>query len=390
MREFYNSLLDNLATMTQTISHRADNIDNLKRLVRTVRFTHLFVGANEYNQYTDYLERLTSRMTVIVIADDGLVLKPQTRVRVVPKPVNCISIINVINHTVREKREAGELRLYGVKALVVDDEPMNLTVARGILGRYGMEVVTAESGLEAVGLCAKEDFDIVFMDHMMPEMDGVEAMKRIRAEARRREADYPVVALTANALSSAREMFLAEGFDGFVSKPIELIDLERVLRKLLPKAIVNVAVPEKREKTFAEELAELGFDYSRGMHYSQGDEGFYRTLLGQFADEAGAKQERAAAMLSQKDAVEYAVVVHSIKSTAKMLGADALSEEAKELEYEAKAGQMDLVAGAHPDFFARYRKTAKKLKTLLGDEGKPAGQVMPANGKVFEFLPKEG
>ena len=104
---------------------------------------------------------------------------------------------------------------------------MNLNVAKGIFKRYGMEVSTADSGAEAVKMCKEQTYDIVFMDHMMPGMDGVETMKRIRYDAGKHHRDFPIVALTANALSTAREMFIAEGFDGFISKPIELAELER-------------------------------------------------------------------------------------------------------------------------------------------------------------------
>ena len=121
----------------------------------------------------------------------------------------------------------------GVRVLVVDDEPMNLLVAESIFGAYGMEVQTAESGAEAVRRVGEELFDIIFMDHMMPEMDGVEAMRRIRELQRAELTKTPVVALTANAVSGAREMLLSEGFDEFVAKPVERHKLERVLRLIL-------------------------------------------------------------------------------------------------------------------------------------------------------------
>jgi CheY-like chemotaxis protein len=123
----------------------------------------------------------------------------------------------------------------------VDDEPMNLIVAEGIFKKYCMDVTVCNSGMEAISLCKVHPYDIVFMDHMMPEMDGIEAMRKIKAlrpgTGGKKETLF--IALTANVISSARDMFLSEGFDGFVAKPIEIIELERVLKRLLPASAIQ-------------------------------------------------------------------------------------------------------------------------------------------------------
>ena len=111
---------------------------------------------------------------------------------------------------------------------------MNLVVAAGIFKEYGIITDSAESGAQAIDKYKKEDYDIVFMDHMMPEMDGVEAMKRIKREASDRGKKAVIVALTANVVSGAREMFIREGFDGFIGKPINTNEFERVMTRLLP------------------------------------------------------------------------------------------------------------------------------------------------------------
>ena len=128
---------------------------------------------------------------------------------------------------------AGYFRLpKGLCALVVDDEPMNLIVAEGMLSKYGMVVDTAGSGEEAIQKVREAWYDVIFMDHMMPVMDGVEAAHKIRDILTDQERDTRIVALTANAVSGAREMFLREGFDAFVAKPIVSVELERELKGL--------------------------------------------------------------------------------------------------------------------------------------------------------------
>ena len=116
---------------------------------------------------------------------------------------------------------------------------MNLVVARGLFGEYNMIVDTAESGREAIDKFGKNDYDVIFMDHMMPIMDGVEAMKRIREIAERENKKVKIVALTANAVSGAKEMFLGEGFDGFIAKPVNLVDFERVMGQVLTGSKAN-------------------------------------------------------------------------------------------------------------------------------------------------------
>ena len=127
----------------------------------------------------------------------------------------------------------------GLRALVVDDEPMNLVVATGIMKNYKIVTDIANSGKEAIQKISENHYDVVFMDHMMPEMDGVEAMKAIKQIAHDSGKDIKVIALTANAVAGAREMFTREGFDGFISKPINISDFEKVMIKILPNFISN-------------------------------------------------------------------------------------------------------------------------------------------------------
>ena len=122
---------------------------------------------------------------------------------------------------------------------MVDDEQMNLVVAAGLFRDYRMVTDTAESGKEAIKKYEDNDYDVIFMDHMMPEMDGVEAMKRIRQMADTSYRKPIIIALTANALSGAREMFIKEGFDGFVAKPIDTGEFERVMKNVLPDEMVR-------------------------------------------------------------------------------------------------------------------------------------------------------
>jgi CheY-like chemotaxis protein len=149
-----------------------------------------------------------------------------------------MAVVNLLYATApghEHSRIEQKITFPGVRALVVDDDNMNLVVAKGILKSYGIEADTCLSGSLAIERCSIENYQIVFMDHMMPEMDGVEAMKRIRGIRKGYYKSIPIVVLTANAVSGARDMFLSEGFDEFIAKPIELMEMTRVLKKCFIK-----------------------------------------------------------------------------------------------------------------------------------------------------------
>ena len=448
VREYYNSMVLNIVNGLGVQMHRVDNVENLRRLVESTKLTHLFVAEEEYHASAGLVEELAKRMVVAVVADDGFKLPADSWAKLLEKPFYCFPVTTILNMTLKEDQEHKDQRmmLRGVRALVVDDEPMNLTVAKSIFKRYGMVVTTALSGPESIELCRSMDFDIVFMDHMMHGMDGVEAMKRIRNDARNAGKVFPIVALTANAMSTAKQMFLAEGFDGFVSKPIELEEMERVLSKVLPKQMItyeSLAEVEKRaleesenlgrmqeaseepetqevpkgaatggsamdyaesmvvEETLGkaeslsvddvtrpadaptsgsdkseeaspqvgvslgEQLLALGVNMETGLYYCNQDEDFYRMLLEQYAKETGEKVPVLDDFLAKQEFGEYAIRIHSVKSTSKMIGAEALSEGARKLEMAAKEGRGEYIEEAHAGVMKEILRITEGIRQLL-------------------------
>jgi len=235
----YKNMSENLARGLRHNLFFASNIDDLKKLIARGDITHVFVGDVEYEHDRDFFENELDRNIVLAItAEEDYEAKKDTRAIVIRKPVYGLSIVQVLNGTTsgnvvsfEENLEKPDLE--GVRALVVDDEPMNLVVATGLFKEYKMIIDTADSGMEALDKFDRNEYDVIFMDHMMPQMDGVEAMKRIRSAAERDGKKVAIVALTANAVSGAKEMFLREGFDGFISKPIIISDFERVMQRVV-------------------------------------------------------------------------------------------------------------------------------------------------------------
>lgn len=431
VREYYNSMILNLVRGLKVTMHRVDNISDLKKLLQKVQITHLFVADEEYVKNFDYIESLNSELKVVVVAKESFKLPKGAKAHILLKPFYCIPIASILNSDHTKKDEEKRMYCKGVRALVVDDEPMNLNVAKGIFKRYGMEVSTADSGAEAVKMCKEQTYDIVFMDHMMPGMDGVETMKRIRYDAGKHHRDFPIVALTANALSTAREMFIAEGFDGFISKPIELAELERVLRHVLSKTLITYvdenedALGTVNSKLISENetddawfvyqngdtntentsttndtvsdtqnnglddsislapLADYGIDINLGLKYCQDGE-IYMSLLEQYAQEFDEKLEGMEDFYKKKDLENYTILVHALKSTSLMIGDKSLSEEAKALELAGKNRDLEFIEKNHRAMTEHYTRTAQGIAKVL--------KVKDTDEDDFEILefPPEG
>lgn len=431
VREYYNSMILNLVRGLKVTMHRVDNISDLKKLLQKVQITHLFVADEEYVKNFDYIESLNSELKVVVVAKESFKLPKGAKAHILLKPFYCIPIASILNSDHTKKDEEKRMYCKGVRALVVDDEPMNLNVAKGIFKRYGMEVSTADSGAEAVKMCKEQTYDIVFMDHMMPGMDGVETMKRIRYDAGKHHRDFPIVALTANALSTAREMFIAEGFDGFISKPIELAELERVLRHVLSKTLITyvdenedalgtingklISENETDDAWFVYQngdtntentsttndtvsdtqnnglddsislapLADYGIDINLGLKYCQDGE-IYMSLLEQYAREFDEKLECMEDFYKKKDLENYTILVHALKSTSLMIGDKSLSEEAKALELAGKNRDLEFIEKNHRAMTEHYTRTAQGIAKVL--------KVKDTDEDDFEILefPPEG
>ncbi len=248
VREFYNAQARTMALKLGLNLYTIESQNALKNLSGSL--THLFVGQDEYIENREYIEKLAKELYVVVVSEPGFKLPDNSFARMVEKPFYAFPIASILNSSKGKNKEIGsQMKLRGVKALVVDDEPMNLVVAKSIFKRYDIEVTTAMSGPESIEQCRKQVFNIIFMDHMMAGMDGVEAMKKIRSDVSGLNSLVPVIALTANAMSSAKQMFMAEGFDGFVSKPIELESLERVMKKVLPKEVIYYVATDERKSS---------------------------------------------------------------------------------------------------------------------------------------------
>ena len=256
IRDQYSSNIRHMVEQMQVKCHMCRNLSELKRRVEREKFSHVFISMVEYKEDMAYFDELALKTKVIIIlyrCDEKKIANPNFQY--LYKPFYIIPIVSLLNKEIDEKactylNRKAKMTAPKAHVLIVDDNFMNLKVMEGILKKYQLKVSTAMSGKEALEKINAKTYDLVFMDHMMPEMDGIETFHRIRNKGGLYFEKVPIIALTANAIAGAREMFLAEGFTDFLEKPVENSVLQRVLLRNLPEE--KICFGEAREERQAE------------------------------------------------------------------------------------------------------------------------------------------
>ena len=279
------------------------------------------------------------------------------------------------------------------RVLVVDDSSMNLTVFQSLLKRTKMQITTADSGKRCLELVKQEPYHIIFMDHMMPEMDGIETLHEMQKLSDYPNAATPVIVLTANALSGAREGYLKEGFVDFLTKPIDGDLLEETVQKYLPDTLVKRTEGEEESGEEAFQIDQekfLTYDISveNGLAYAKGDLDMYLELARLFVKDRE-KQDVMRQLLQKENLKDYAILVHGLKGNARTLGADRLADMAFEHEKESKAGNAVYADDHFEELLGVWEHTLVGFETLLNDCGKeetdPYGAVAVGDGETVKL-----
>ncbi|MCL2054096.1 MAG: ATP-binding protein [Oscillospiraceae bacterium] len=295
------------------------------------------------------------------------------------------------------------------QVLIVDDNKVNLKVTQQLLQMYGIKADIADSGRLAVRMVNSGYYDLVFMDHMMPEMDGVETTKLIRSQGDAYCRQLPIIALTANAVGGAKDMFLEHGLNDFLSKPIEIRLLEAILEKWLPSQLYTYK--EQDENTASGEMDRLnvqklfdlvqpeeeevkaslhpsgvnidGIDVAAGLQYYGGKVEAYLEVLKIFY-ETGEEIKRSIEKNSsnRKNLKNYTTEVHGLKSAALTVGATALSEQAKALEFAGKAEDYKTIQDNTPLLLASYGELLAGIGEFFNAGKSPDVEITEAQIKT--------
>lgn len=256
--------------------------------------------------------------------------------------------------TIQEKysqqvgRKKGSFTAPQASILVVDDNAMNLTVFKALLKRIKLQVTTADSGRQCLEYIQKEKFHIIFMDHMMPEMDGIETLHKMNEMAEHKNKDTPVIVLTANAVAGAREQYLSEGFCDFLTKPIDAELMEQAICEYLPPKLILSGEDDAGERKESEAWEEYdaylkdGVSVKNGLQHAQGSMDTYLALVRLFIKDKK-KMIQLEQYLSEHNMKNYAIQVHALKGNARTLGADQLADIAYDHEMQSKADREDYI-----------------------------------------------
>lgn len=253
----------------------------------------------------------------------------------------------------------------GVKVLIVDDNVINRKVARGFLKNYAFDLTEAESGPEAIELVRADRFDLIFMDHMMPGMDGIEAAEIIRGDCGENGTAPVMVALTANAMEGMREHFLKHGFQDFIAKPLDRRELNQLLLRWVPEKYRQTEDSGEMPKPLNPETFQIdGVDMGAAMKYYSGDEEGFVDLLELYCMD-GKRKTKLLSELEKTDILRYQIEVHGLKSASANIGAMKVSAMAREQENAAAQGDREFISGQFPLLLAEYETLLANIEQFL-------------------------
>jgi CheY-like chemotaxis protein len=369
---YAESMIYALKTMGVPVELKTDTEEFFKALSDgNYPFAFINVGIAERARELVIKQQLA---TTLVLLADTVETMSFRNMPVLSRPVYAVPLSNVLNHHAAavSKLKGGRFIAPDARILVVDDIHTNLVVTSGLLSVYKSHIDTCTSGAAAIKMVQNKLYDIVFMDHMMPEMDGVEAARAIRAM----EGDYyknlPIIALTANAIIGMKEMFLSNGFNDYLSKPIEIIKLDDTMTTWLPdeKKIKNKEAQDpagSHAAVFPEGFLIEGVDIQAGK--ARYTEKAYLDVLRSYYQHTPDLLKKISRTeyrgLSEETIKEYTITVHGIKGASFGICADTVAKQAEALENAAKSRDIQFIEMNNIRFIEEAEKIIGRLKELF-------------------------
>lgn len=343
---------------------------------REAAYTHIFISKYEYQRNKKLYDRLADEIHICVIIDRDKTFRSGDNIRIIYMPMYILTMAAILNgeSVTGLKKDAASRRIQftaaGSRVLAVDDNQVNLQVIKGLLKGYQIHTDTVESAQEALEEIKHIHYDLILMDHMMPVMDGIEAVDEIRRNPEVYDQDVPIVALTANAVNGAKNMFLQHGFQDFIAKPIEISVLERTLLHWLPKEKIQTEKANgqgdgekagKQESVYGFQVIDekVGLSYFANRNYD------YEDILKIFYENGKMKSLVIQKAYEEEDWQTYLIQVHALKSTSLNVGAVQLSEQAKELEQAAREERTEEIRRKHAAMLQQYQLVLDDIVNAL-------------------------
>lgn|GEM_PF-517361 len=359
--------VENLGVSCTLVSNQSDFFEKLKGFAYPFVFVSSFLLENARRT----IEKLGLDSKLVLLAEFGEVVAAQN-IKTIAMPAHSVSIANILNDVADSvdyngsKEIAARFVAPSARILIVDDIVTNLKVVEGLMSPYKMNIDVCKSGTEAIELVKANYYDLVFMDHMMPEMDGIEATEKIR-EIEDESGYYkklPIIALSANAVRGMKEMFLQNGMNDFLAKPIEMPKLNSILEKWIPR---NKQETQKEEDTSPEiaDFAIEGIDVNAGIFMTGGSIDYYIKTLSVFCKDGSGIIKEIQRCLAAGEIKAYTTYVHALKGASASIGAAKLSDLAKVLEQAGKEENIRFIEIHNEAFIEELNKLLQSISDFL-------------------------
>ncbi len=377
-RELYlrsiTNTIENLDCICIPCLNQSELYDNLSLMP----YDYVLTSSLHLKKVKSLLAKNNISASVAVFADYGETIH-NDKVYTIFFPINCLQMADMLNGQIRAGAYGGDTESANfvapsARVLVVDDNPVNLTVASGLMAPYQFEIDTAVNGIEAIEKVKVNKYDLVFMDHMMPEMDGIDATVAIRQLDGEYYRSLPIIALTANALVGTREMFIREGMNDFLAKPIELNKLGLILAKWLPSWKKKTVLPEKADERPTEPVLEIsGVNTVQGVMLVGGSQADYLHILSVYYTDGCQKSTSLLKHFIDRDIQAFRTEVHALKSSSATIGAIEISAMSAKLEEAALTGNIQFIDENIDVFLTDFRKILEAIRPFIGGHDEQPG-----------------
>jgi signal transduction histidine kinase/CheY-like chemotaxis protein/HPt (histidine-containing phosphotransfer) domain-containing protein len=393
-KEYSDSIIDALNNLGVNNIHVTTEFEFYKKISKQA-YTYVFVESALIESVKRICLDVESNARIVLLIEFGETCADK-KLFTLTMPIYSLTIANVLNGVENNSYYSMDDSLLigftapAARILVVDDIDTNLKVVEGLLQPYKMQVMVCKSGADAIMEVKSNFFDLVFMDHMMPEMDGIEATARIRALGNK-ESYYrsmPIIALTANAVYGTKEMFLENGFDDYLSKPINTIKLNTILEKWIQKEKQIVSTGnDETVQTMNNELSKGfeidGVDIKKGIAMTGGTVEHYLETLAVFNNEGLEKIKEIKTCIEKSDIPLYTTYVHALKSASASIGASEISETAKSLEHAGINNDIIFIEKNNDEFLKKFEVLLNSIRDALSNN------VVAGKGVSTEGLSSE-
>lgn len=361
------------------------NYYGFDRAIQNKHFDFIFVPDEAYENLSNIISLYRCEENTYVIAEYSAIYGDYGKCRLIHKPFSSISVAEVLNHKwnkedYKKSATAETFTAPNAKVLVVDDNVVNLKVTAGIFSKYGINIAVATCGKDGIKKIENEQYDLILMDMVMPDMSGSDVLDQVRAKDEKYYKEVPIVALTAQNGANVREEMLELGFQEYLSKPIKRRYLEQCLLKFLPEELIEKIKTEDKtqgakggaaeQSSAVEKKPESGLNAEKGLLNIGFNKDAYAAILNTYYSEGLKYLDTLPQLLEAGNIQLFTTNVHGIKSSSASIGAMEVSALFKELEFAGKDGKVEEINEKFPVYMEKFKEILNIVKEYLISIGK--------------------